>query len=125
MPGPPEDSSAGAANVEADRFVSHYLASPESVAGALDEAAASMFDGREFCDLDLGERARVLDDLASAEDAGDREIPALLGVLSVAAVYGEWTGQDSVGNLTRLPLGWQGTGFGGPTRARTRFLRGR
>ena len=125
VPGPPEDPSAGAASVEADRFVSHYLATPESVAGALNAAAALMFDGREFWELDLGERARVLDELASAEDAEKREIPTLLGLLSVAAVYGEWTGQDAEGSLTRSPLGWQRTGFGGPSRARTRLLRGR
>ncbi|MFA5889701.1 MAG: gluconate 2-dehydrogenase subunit 3 family protein [Actinomycetota bacterium] len=125
VPGPDDDPSPGAAGVEADRFVSHYLSSAESVAATLDTIAASVFAGRDFCELDLGERARVLDELASADSAESREIPELLGLLSVAAVYGEWTGQDADGRVVRSSLGWQMTGFDGPSRARSRLLRGR
>lgn len=128
VPGPPHDSSPGAADVEADRFLAHYLdfLLPGLASGLpdlLDGLAGEHFGGRRFVALDLEEREAVLDRLGTHEVVQLRDLPGLLGLLSVAAVYGEWTGQDADGNLVRAPLGWRMTGFEGPTRGRPGLLR--
>jgi hypothetical protein len=128
VPGSSIDATPGAADVEADRFLSHYLdfVLPGLASGVpelLDNLARERFDGRAFADLTLDERGAVFDALETHEVEQLRELPSLIGLLSVAAVYGEWTGQDADGVLVRKPLGWQLAGFEGPTRARPRAMR--
>ena len=128
VPGAPHDPTPGAGDVEADLFVSHYLdfvlpGLARGVPELLDNLARGRFEGRAFADLSLGERGEVLDVLEHHEVEQLREIPTLLGFLAVAAVYGEWTGQDADGALVRRPLGWQLTGFDGPSRGRPRAQR--
>lgn len=127
VPGPPHDPTPGAAQVEADRFIEHYLdslvpGSATGVTGLLDELAAH-FGGARFAALSIDERGVVLDRLAEHDVPALREIPTLLGMLTVAAVYGEWTGLDAAGSLVREPLGWSMTGFAGPSRGRPGLLR--
>lgn len=124
VPGPPHDPTPGAADIEADRFIAHYLEHlmpglARAVTDLLDQAAGD----RPFASLPLDERAAVLDRMTEHEVEQMRELPSVLGVLAVAAVYGEWTGQDAEGRLVRTPLGWELTGFAGPTRARPSLLR--
>jgi hypothetical protein len=128
VPGTPDDPTPGAADVGAERFIAHYLdfvlpGLADGVPALLDGTAAAMFDGRRFAALAVGERARVLDAVSEHEVAELREIPALLGLLTVAAVYGEWTGTNDDGALVRQPLGWALTGSDGPVRARPRLMR--
>jgi hypothetical protein len=128
VPGPPHDPTPGAADVEADRFLSHYLdfllpGLASGLPNLLDGLAGQHFDGRRFAALAVEEREAVLDRLAEHEVEQLRILPDLLGLLSIAAVYGEWTGQDADGNLVRTPLGWQLTGFEGPVRGRPKLLR--
>ena len=127
VPGSDRDTTPGASDVAAELFISHYLefVMPGLAAGVpslLDETAAARF-GRSFAALGLAEREDVLDAIASHEVEQLRDIPLALGILSVAAVYGEWTGQDAEGNLIRRPLGWQLARFDGPVRARPTLLR--
>ena len=128
VPGSNTDPTPGAEDVEADLFLSHYLdfVLPGLASGVpelLDGLAAERFGGRAFADLSLPERGEVLDALEHHQVDQLRELPALLGLLSVAAVYGEWTGQDADGALVRRPLGWRLTGFEGPSRARPSVMR--
>jgi hypothetical protein len=128
VPGPPHDPTPGAADVHADLFIAHYLeflipGLAQGLPDLLNEMATSHFDGKPFAELTLQERARVLDLLSTHDVEQLRELPTLLGLLSVAAVYGEWTGQDADGALIRTPLGWQLTGFDGPSRGREKLLR--
>jgi hypothetical protein len=128
VPGPPHDATLGAADLSADLFVSHYLdiALPglaQAVCDLLDASARARFDARPFIELDLHERETILDEIATHEVEQLREVPQLLGLLSIAAIYGEWTGQDGDGELVRTPLGWELTGFEGPSRGRIDLLR--
>lgn len=128
VPGSNTDATPGASDVAAELFISHYLdfLLPGLAAGVpalLDEVAAQHFEGRPFAGLDMAARERVLDLLAVHEVEQLREIPQVLGILSLAAVYGEWTGQDADGRLVRRPLGWQLAGFDGPVRARPGLMR--
>lgn len=127
VPGPPHDPTPGAADVEADRFIAHYLdfVLPGLAAGVpeLLDGLARERTGRAFADATLEERAAVLDALEGHEIEQLRELPALIGLLTVAAVYGEWTGQDADGALVREPLGWRLAGFDGPVRARPHLMR--
>lgn len=127
VPGPPHDPTPGAPDVEAERFVAHYLeyllpGLAAAAASLLDTIAAERFEGSPFAALGLEERTVVLDALGTHDVEQLRELPALLGLLSVAAVYGEWTGTDEAGALVRTPLGWELTGFDGPSRGRTHLL---
>ena len=128
VPGHPHDPSPGAADVHAELFISHYLdflipGLAQGLPDLLNELSGTTFDGRSFVDLSLEERTEIFD-LLSAHDVEQlRELPLVLGVLSIASVYGEWTGQDADGALTRRPLGWQLTGFDGPSRGRRKLLR--
>jgi hypothetical protein len=128
VPGPPHDDTPGAADVEAERFIVHYLdyLIPGLSAGVpdlLDGLAAERFGDTRFADLGLDQRRLVLEALESHEVEQLRELPTVIGLLAIAAVYGEWTGQDVEGNLTRRPLGWSFAGFDGPSRGRRGLLR--
>lgn len=128
VPGSDLDPTPGAPDVAAELFIGHYLefmlpGLAEGVPSLLDEIAGGRFDGRSFVDLGLDEREAVLDALAEHEVEQLRDVPQALGILSIASVYGEWTGQDAEGNLVRTPLGWQLARFGGPTRARPTMMR--
>jgi hypothetical protein len=128
VPGPPHDPTPGAADVHAELFISHYLdflipGLAQGLPDLLNELSGTTFEGRSFVDLSLEERTTIFDLLSNHDVEQLRELPLVLGVLSCAAVYGEWTGQDADGALTRRPLGWQLTGFDGPSRGRRRLLR--
>lgn len=130
IPGPPGDEAFGASEIEAERFLAHYLESvipglSEGVATILDGMAAERKEGSTFADLSFGDRASVLQALASHEVADLRDLGDLLIVLSLAAVYGEWSGLDSNGELTRVPLGWELTGWPGPSEGERSLLRRR
>lgn len=128
VPSPPDDPTPGAADVEADRFIAHYL---ESILPGLAEQVALVLDDRatrlagatvRFADATADERAAVLDSFDRDESIELRQVPQLLGSLTLGAVYGAWTGQDAAGALVRQPLGWRLTGFGGPSRGRPNLL---
>ncbi len=128
VPGPPHDPTPGAADIHADLFITHYLdflipGLAQGLPDLLNELSASTFEGRSFVDLSLEDRTKIFDLLSTHDVEQLRELPLVLGVLSMAAVYGEWTGQDADGALTRRPLGWQLTGFDGPSRGRRKLLR--
>jgi hypothetical protein len=128
VPGPPGDSSFGAPEIEAERFLAHYLETlipglTEGVVTLLDGLAAERVPDAAFADLSMDERESVLRRLAQHEVADLRDLGDLLIVLSMAAVYGEWSGLDSDGELTRVPLGWELTGWPGPTEGYRSLLR--
>jgi len=130
VPGPPHDDTLGAVEIEAERFISHYLESvipglSEGVATILDGMATELREGSAFTDLSLDERAGVLKRLCSHEVQDLRELGDLLLALSFASVYGEWSGLDSDGELTRTPLGWDLTGWPGPAEGYPSLLRKR
>jgi len=128
VPGPPHDPTPGAADVHAELFISHYLdfllpGLAQGLPDLLDELATTSYEGRSIVELELEERATNLDELTTHDVEQLRELPLVLGLLSIAAVYGEWTGQDADGVLMRRPLGWQLSGFDGPSRGRRKLLR--
>lgn len=123
---PGADGSPGAAEVEADRFLAHYLdvlmpGLSEMLPQILDEAAGTA-GASGFADASASERARALVALEQHEVEAMRRVPHLLAVLTVGAFYGEWTGQDERGLLARNPVGWAATGFDGPSRGRRWLL---
>ncbi len=130
VPGPPGDESFGAPEIEAERFLAHYL---ETLIPGLSEGVVTLLDGlaaekrteTTFADLSPADRAEVLQRLSSHEVADLRDLGDLLIVLSLAAVYGEWSGLDSGGELTRVPLGWDLTGWPGPSEGERSLLRKR
>jgi len=124
VPGPPHDATPGAADVAAELFIGHYLDFLlPGLTAALPQLLDDLSGGRAFASLPLDERGAVLDRLSEHEVPQVRDLPTLLGALSVAAVYGEWTGQDADGRVTRTPIGWGLTGFEGPSRGRPGLLR--
>lgn len=128
VPGAPDDLTLGAPDIAAELFLSHYLdfLLPGLAAGVpslLDGLAAERHAGKAFASCTRLEREEILDELSAHDVEQLREIPALLGLLSVAAVYGEWSGQDADGAVVRPPLGWQLTGFDGPSRGRPNVMR--
>ncbi|MGH2727965.1 MAG: gluconate 2-dehydrogenase subunit 3 family protein [Actinomycetota bacterium] len=130
IPGPPGDESFGAPEIEAERFLAHYLETlipglSEGVVTLLDGLAAEQVPEKAFADLSIDERATVLQRLSQPEVADLRDLGDLLIVLSLAAVYGEWSGLDSGGELTRVPLGWDLTGWPGPSEGERTLLRKR
>lgn len=130
VPGPPHDETLGAAEIEAERFLAHYLEGlipglAEGVATILDGLAAERAPGSAFADLSLDVRAAVIEGLCSHEMEDLRDLGDLLVVLSTAAVYGEWSGLDADGELTRVPLGWELSGWPGPTDGVRSLLRKR
>jgi hypothetical protein len=130
IPGPPVDPSFGAPEIEAERFLAHYLETvlpglADAVATLLDQMAAERAPETAFADLSAEARAAVIQALASHEVADLRDLGDLLVVLSLAAVYGEWSGLDSNGELSRVPLGWELTGWPGPSEGERTLLRKR
>jgi gluconate 2-dehydrogenase subunit 3-like protein len=130
VPGPPHDDTLGAADIEAEGFIAHYLESvipglSEGVATILDGMATETREGAGFAALDLQERAGVLQRLCEHEMQDLRELGDLLLALSLASVYGEWSGLDANGELTRAPLGWELTRWPGPADDYPSLLRKR
>jgi len=130
VPGPPHDPSFGAAEIQAEGFIAHYLESvipglSEGVATILDGMATELRSGAAFPDLTLEERGAVLRKLCEHEVQDLRELGDLLLALSLASVYGEWSGLDENGELSRLPLGWELTGWPGPAEGYQALLRKR
>jgi len=130
VPGPPHDDTLGAADINAEGFIGHYLESvipglSEGVATILDGMATEQRDGSAFVDLAIEERASVLQRLTQHEMQDLRELGDLLLALSLASVYGEWSGLDENGELTRAPLGWELTRWPGPADGYTQLLRKR
>lgn len=128
VPGTPHDDTLGAPDIQAELFVSHYLdylipGLAQGLPDLLNEMSSTTFEGRRFVELTLEERLKIFDQLAEHDVEQLREIPLVVGLLSIAAVYGEWSGQDADGALIRKPLGWQLTGFDGPSRGRRKLLR--
>jgi hypothetical protein len=129
VPGSPDDPTPGASDVSAELFVEHYLdfmvpGLASGLPALLDGLAAERFGGARFADLTRGDREVVFDMLAQHEVEQLRDVPGLLGLLSIAAIYGEWTGQDADGRVVRTPVGWKLTGFDGPSRGRPELLGG-
>ena len=124
VPSPPDDALPGASEVEADRFIAHYLDAilpglSATVAQLLDERASRLSGAAvAFADATADERTAVIASFDDDEVAELRQLPQLLGMLTLGAVYGSWTGEDASGALVREPLGWQITGFDGPSRGR-------
>jgi hypothetical protein len=130
VPGPPRDEAFGAPEIEAEVFLAHYLETlipglADGVVTILDGLAADAVPEKTFLDLSPEERSAVLQRLASHEVADLSDLGDLLIVLSIAAVYGEWSGLDSNGELTRVPLGWELTGWPGPSEGNRSLLRKR
>jgi hypothetical protein len=130
VPGPPHDDSFGAAEIEAERFIAHYLDAlipglAEGVGTILDGLATELRPDSDFVALSLEDRAQVLQRLTQHEVQDLRELGDLLMALSLAAVYGEWSGLDEHGELTRVPLGWELTGWPGPSEGERSLLRRR
>ncbi len=130
VPGPPHDGTLGAADIEAERFISHYLESvipglSEGVATILDGMATELREGSAFVQLSLDDRAAVLQRLCAHDVQDLRELGDLLLALCMASVYGEWSGLDAAGELTRTPLGWELTGWPGPAEGYRSLMRKR
>ena len=128
VPGPPHDDSFGAAEIEAERFIAHYLDAlipglAEGVGTILDGLAIELRPDTSFASLTLEERGAVLQRLTQHEVADLRELGDLLMALSLASVYGEWSGLDENGALSREPLGWELTGWPGPAEGYPSLLR--
>lgn len=119
VPGPPDDPTPGAASIEAERFLAHYLDFVEPgltsrACALLDRLASDRRIDASFASLPRPDREGVLRAMAEHEDQERRDLATLLCTLAVAAVYGEWSGQDADGALVRRPLGWELTGWRGP-----------
>ncbi|MGH2795103.1 MAG: gluconate 2-dehydrogenase subunit 3 family protein [Actinomycetota bacterium] len=130
IPGPPGDEAFGAPEIRAEVFLEHYLETlipglSEGITTMLDGLAAEEVPGKGFADLSTADRVAVLQRLTSHELPDLRDLGDLLIVLSMAAVYGEWSGLDSNGELTRVPLGWELTGWPGPSEGERSLLRKR
>jgi hypothetical protein len=128
VPGPPHDETLGAAEIESERFIAHYLETvipglTDGVVTMLDGMATELRGGSAFADLSIDDRGAVLRKLCTHEVADLRDLGDLLVVLSMAAVYGEWSGLDAEGELTRIPLGWELTGWPGPSEGVRALLR--
>ena len=128
VPGPPDDPTPGGASIEAERFIQHYLDFVEpglaqSSCALLDRLASDVRAGAAFSSLARNDRLAVLSMLTEHELQERRDLGSLLRSLAIAAVYGEWSGQDAAGNLVRRPLGWELTGWEGPRPGRRSLLR--
>jgi hypothetical protein len=130
VPGPPHDDTLGAAEIEAERFIAHYLESlipglADGVATILDGLAAEVRVDASFTSLSIDERTVVLQRLCKHDLPDLRDLGDLLLALSLASVYGEWSGLDADGELSRTPLGWELTGWPGPPEGYRALLRKR
>lgn len=110
VPGLDADPTPGAPEVAAERFVAHYLgeARVAALVTMLDEAAGA----RRFVELEAAARTTLVGRLA------ERPNVRVATALTLAAVYGSWSGHDEQGVLAGRPLGWDLTGYAGPVRAR-------
>src|SRR5258708_32737198 len=111
VPGPPHDPTPGAADVHAELFISHYLdflipGLAQGLPDLLNELSATTYEGRSFVDLSLEERTQVFDLLATHDVEQLRELPLVIGLLSMAARAAERSRPDAAGALTRRPPGW-------------------
>ena len=130
VPGHAGDKTQGAPEIGAESFIQHYLESlipglSEGVATILDGMATELREGSAFAQLSLDERATVIQKLTRHEVADIRDLGDLLLALTLGAVYGEWSGLDANGELTRAPLGWELTGWPGPAEGYPSLMRKR
>jgi hypothetical protein len=95
----------------------------EGVATILDGIATELREGSAFVDLTLDERGAVIQRLTQHEVPDIRDLGDLLLALTLGAVYGEWSGLDADGELTRAPLGWELTGWPGPAEGYRSLMR--
>lgn len=112
----------GAPEIDAENFLSHYL---DFLLPGLAAQVCALLDaeaGGSFASATVERRVEILDGLADHDAPAMRAVAELLATLSVAAVYGEWSGQDADGAVTRAPLGWELTGYRGPARSRPELL---
>ncbi len=122
----PQDDTIGAADVAAESFVLHYL---EFVQPGLSQVLVATLDGlaagrmgvafREgtFEELPAYERLAVLRAMGEHQMPDLRDLADLTIVLTIAAFYGEWTGQDDKGRMVSTPVGWELAGYPGPVAA--------
>jgi gluconate 2-dehydrogenase subunit 3-like protein len=130
IPGVDVDETIGAAEIQAEAFIAHYL---DFVQPGLADALPVLFDGlvaearpdASFVDLEPAERLEILKRLGEHEVAELRDLADILVALTVAAFYGEWSGQDSDGALVARPVGWELVGFPGPVDGHPNLLRRR
>ncbi len=94
-----------------------------TVATLLDDLAAERKPGSSFIALQRADRESIFHAMSGHEAAPMRDLATLLAGLALAAVYGEWSGQDADGRVVRTPLGWELTGFRGPRRGVRSLLR--
>jgi hypothetical protein len=87
-----------------------------TVATLLDDLASARKPGASYVSLTRDDREAIYEQMSKHESAEMRDLASLLGALVIAAVYGEWSGQDADGRVVRRPLGWELTGFRGPRR---------
>lgn len=133
LPSPPDDDTAGAGDVAAERFVVHYLSFlkpglPDVLAAALDGLAAARasapFEAGLFEALPPDERLSVLRALGEHDLADLRDLADLSVALVLASFYGEWTAQPDGGGPSVTPVGWELTGYRGPVAAVQSLLAG-
>lgn len=128
IPGVDVDETVGAPEIQAEAFIAHYL---EFVQPGLTEALPVLLDGlaaeiradAAFTDLAPGARLDVLRRLGEHDVSELRDLADLLLALTLAAFYGEWTGQDEHGALVARPVGWELVGFPGPVAGYPELLR--
>jgi hypothetical protein len=128
IPGVDVDETVGAAEVQAEAFIAHYL---EFMQPGLTEALPVLLDGlaaearpdTAFVDLPPDDRLGVLKMLGEHDVPELRDLADILVALTFAAFYGEWTGQDSDGALVARPVGWELVGYPGPVDGHPGLLR--
>ena len=128
IPGTDVDETIGAAEIQAETFVAHYLdfvqeGLTEALPLLLDDLAAQVQPGTTFVSLSPADRLEVLRKLGEHEVAELRDLADILVALTLAAYYGEWTGQDASGAVVARPVGWELLGFPGPVDGHRRLLR--
>lgn len=130
IPGTDVDETIGAAEIQAEVFVAHYLdfvrdGLTDALPLLLDDLAAQLRPDAIFIELTPAERLEVLRRLGEHEVPELRDLADLLVALTLAAFYGEWTGQDADGALVARPVGWELAGFPGPVDGHRGLLRRR
>jgi hypothetical protein len=111
-PGLASDATPGAPDLAAERYVAHFLepGTRTLLADALDGG------DQPFLELDAAARAERIERMRL--DAGLRRLVDGAAAATLLAVYGSWSGEPGTDALARVPLGWDLTGFPGPTRSR-------
>lgn len=128
IPGVDVDETVGAAEIQAEAFLAHYLeflqpGMTEALPVLLDGLAAEARPDTSFIDLNPDERLAVLRRLGEHDVPELRDLADILIALTLAAFYGEWSGQDSEGALVARPVGWELVGFPGPVDGYPDLLR--